>query len=275
MSKVKELFNRLQADPRAAKASAGTSAESVVAKNPEFRKCEERIGQLKGELASLMSWGVSSLAAKEGGGEAARDLAAQLEARPVLVLPGGILGEHLAQAAVERRFLSPEELKKVELDLPFAGKEWRQTEEGARLRRIMANIMREFEGSIVEAAKDQIPVDFPGIASPGQPLHPQGRADAIFEELRHILLLCQYATATGTPSFTDPEVRPAPRHPRLGRTLTMTPAGVCGAETASEGGGHPSRGAGQLRRCDEKARLLPGQAIEGGPRVLAGVCTRL
>jgi len=52
----------------------------------------------------------------------------------------------------------------------------------------------------------QIPAEFPGIASPGQPLHSKDVVDAVFEELYHSLRICQYATATGALSFTDPEV---------------------------------------------------------------------
>jgi hypothetical protein len=156
VSKVRDFFDKIQSDPRLAKASAGSSPDALIAKNPEFQKCVKRIDELQSELDKLMLWGATSLSAREGSSEAAKELARELKQRPVLVLPDGVLGEHLATAAKEERFLSKEELKEIEADLPFAGREWKQTEEGARLRKIMANMLREFEGTIVEAARDRV-----------------------------------------------------------------------------------------------------------------------
>jgi len=83
-------------------------------------------------------------------------------------------------------------------------------------------MMRDFQGTIVEGAKEAIMEEAPGALASSGALGAPHVAQAYWDELRHLLRLCHYAAAAAVASFTDKQVcnlNPTP--------YTLHPVSLC------------------------------------------------
>ena len=83
-------------------------------------------------------------------------------------------------------------------------------------------MMRDFQGTIVEGAKEAIMEEAPGALASSGALGAPHVAQAYWDELRHLLRLCHYASAAAVASFTDKQVcnlNPTP--------YTLHPVSLC------------------------------------------------
>jgi hypothetical protein len=195
-SKTRELLSKVSADPRLAAATRGSSVEDVLAKNPQVAELDADLGLLLGQIAELTRPGLCSLEAPSRKYGFVREMNA---APMVAALETGNqraqdIAKHIIAADLELRFLSDRELADIEAKLAEG-----DNAEGAMLRRTAATIMRDFQKSIVEGAKEALASEMPMALSSASPQV----AAAFHDELLHLLRLSQYAAAAAVASFTD------------------------------------------------------------------------
>ena len=191
-SKTRDLLSKASADPRLAGATHNSSVEDVLAKNPQVAALDADLGRLLGQIAEVTRPGLCSLEAPSRKYGYVREMNA---APMVAALEMGNqraqdIAKHIIAADLELRFLTDDELADIEAKLAEG-----DSAEGAMLRRTAAVIMRDFQKSIVEGAKEAEPAALSS-ASPRV-------AAAFHDELLHLLRLSHFAVAAAVTSFTD------------------------------------------------------------------------
>ncbi|EKX51423.1 hypothetical protein GUITHDRAFT_66095, partial [Guillardia theta CCMP2712] len=105
--------------------------------------------------------------------------------------------EFVLAADEDMRFFNDSEMSRIETALASTG-----SADGAKIRRVAARIMRDFQGTILEGAQERLAELQPELVKEGGMLYPPNRAQAFWEELKHLLRLAHYATAIGTREYT-------------------------------------------------------------------------
>ena len=224
--KARDLLGKASADPRLADAAADSAVEAVLSKNPQVAQLDAELLRISDELKELVPPGLCALTKPSKNYGYVREI----NAMPIVeaLQKGNERAQRIAALIIEAdrelRFLTDQELSAIGTELA-AGE---QNAEGAHLRASAARIMRDFQGTIVEGAKESIADKEPGTLSPAGALASEQVAQAFWEELRHLLRLSHYAAAAAVAAYTDDQVlirsilRPCAQFPCLGACSLIT-----------------------------------------------------
>lgn len=164
VDKAKELLCKAAADQRLATAVTDTAVEAVLAKNPQVALLDADLLRISNELKQLVPPGLCALAAPSKRYGYVREM----NAMPlVIALQKGNdrarrIADIIITADAELRFLNDNELRAIELEIATG-----DNPEGALLRSTAAKILRDFQATIVEGAKEAISEEMPAVVADG------------------------------------------------------------------------------------------------------------
>eukprot|EP00802_Teleaulax_amphioxeia_P023127 Tamp_23661.p1 GENE.Tamp_23661~~Tamp_23661.p1 ORF type:complete len:276 (+),score=89.95 Tamp_23661:91-828(+) len=183
-------------------AAADSAVDAVLAKNTQVAQLDADLARIAEELRALVPPGICALTAPSK----MHGYVREMNAMPIIqaLQQGNDRAQRIAALVIEAdrelRFLTDQELRAIQAELA-AG----DSAEGALLRAAAARMMRDFQGTIVEGAKEAVAEEAPGALSPPGPLADARVAQAYWDELSHLLRLSHYAAAAAVASFAVPQ----------------------------------------------------------------------
>ena len=215
VDRARELLRKASADPRMAGAAADSAVDAVLAKNTQVAQLDADLARIAEELRALVPPGICALTAPSK----MHGYVREMNAMPIIqaLQQGNDRAQRIAALVIEAdrelRFLTDQELRAIQAELA-AG----DSAEGALLRAAAARMMRDFQGTIVEGAKEAVAEEAPGALSRPGPLADARVAQAYWDELNHLLRLSHYAAAAAVASFAVPQVtKPKTLNPKPSR----------------------------------------------------------